>query len=200
MDLFFIIDVAGTVAFSISGVMAAIEKKLDILGVFIIAFIAALGGGTLRDVLIGNVPVNWMRDMTPVFVVFTSTVLAFLFTNALSNWHKLLILFDTLGLGFFTIVGVKIGLNNNINPLVCLILGTITATFGGVIRDISLNNIPLLFEREVYATACIIGGIIYLGLIHLSLPYTVVEWFSILTIVAIRFLAIRNNWQLPKIG
>ncbi|WP_346770807.1 TRIC cation channel family protein [Flavobacterium filum] len=138
------------------------EKKLDILGVFIIAFIAALGGGTLRDVLIGNVPVNWMRDMTPVFVVFTSTVLAFLFTNALSNWHKLLILFDTLGLGFFTIVGVKIGLNNNIDPLVCLILGTITATFGGVIRDISLNNIPLLFEREVYATACIIGGIIYL--------------------------------------
>lgn len=197
MELLRIIDIAGIAAFSIAGAFAAMEKKLDVFGIFIIAFVTALGGGTLRDVLIGEVPVRWMYDLSQGAIVLLSAAAAMVFTNALKSFHKTLLLFDSLGLGFFTILGIRKGISLELHPVVCIVLGTITACFGGVIRDILLNNIPLIFQKEIYATACIFGGLVYFLLLKMGVPELPLEAVCIAAIVVLRLLAIRYNWQLP---
>ncbi len=158
MELIELIDILGIAAFSISGAFAAMEKKLDIFGIFVMAFITALGGGTLRDLLIGEQPVSWMLNMNYSLIVFLSFLAAVLFSNLIRNFHPLLLLFDSLGLGLFTIIGIQKGIQADLHPVMCVALGTITACFGGIIRDVVLNNIPLIFQKEIYASACIAGG------------------------------------------
>lgn len=193
-----IIEIAGTAAFSIAGAFAAMEKRLDLFGIFIIAFVTAMGGGTLRDVLIGELPVKWMLDMSYGLVVLLSTLSALLFTNVILNYHKILLLFDSLGLGFFTLAGIQAGITLDFTPITCVALGTMTACFGGVIRDISLNNIPLIFEKEIYATACIVGGTLFFLLSSLNIQQSYVEVISLLTVVLLRLLAVKYDWQLPS--
>ncbi|HQP01166.1 MAG TPA: trimeric intracellular cation channel family protein [Bacteroidia bacterium] len=199
MELLKIIDIAGIAVFSISGVFAAMEKKLDVFGVFIIAFITALGGGTLRDVLIGQLPVSWMYNLNYGLIVLLSTLAAMFFSNIIGNYQKTLLTFDSLGLGLFTVVGIQKGILLDFHPAVCIALGTITVCFGGVIRDILLNNIPLIFQKEVYATACIIGGVVYFVLMRFQMNEMITEMVSITFIVVFRLVAVRFNWQLPSI-
>lgn len=200
MEVFRVIDIAGTVAFSIAGAFAAMEKKLDVFGIFIIAFVTAFGGGTLRDVLIGEVPIRWMLDVNPGIIVLLSTIAAMLFTKAINNFHKILLLFDSIGLGFFTVLGIQTGIELSFHPAICISLGTITACFGGVIRDILLNNIPLIFQKEIYATTCIFGGVIYFLLQKMEMPKMPLEIICIISIVLLRLLAVKFNWKLPVIG
>ena len=197
MEVVRIIDIIGIAAFSIAGTFAAMEKKLDYFGIFIIAFVTALGGGTLRDILIGEVPVKWMYDASQGLTVVISTTGALLFTNLIKNFNKILLLFDSLGLAFFTVVGIQKGVSLGLHPVICVALGTITACFGGVIRDIALNNIPLIFHKEIYATACIFGGILYFLLRAAGLSSVPLEAICIQSIILLRLLAIRYKWQLP---
>ncbi len=197
MEVVRIIDIIGIAAFSIAGTFAAMEKKLDYFGIFIIAFVTALGGGTLRDILIGEVPVKWMYDASQGLTVVISTTGALLFTNLIKNFNKILLLFDSLGLAFFTVVGIQKGVSLGLHPVICVALGTITACFGGVIRDIALNNIPLIFHKEIYATACIFGGILYFLLRAAGLSSVPLEAICIPSIILLRLLAIRYKWQLP---
>ncbi|HOZ81876.1 MAG TPA: trimeric intracellular cation channel family protein [Bacteroidia bacterium] len=199
MELLKLIDIAGIAVFSISGVFAAMEKKLDVFGVFIIAFITALGGGTLRDVLIGQLPVSWMYNLNYGLIVLLSTLASMFFSNIIGNYQKTLLTFDSLGIGLFTVVGIQKGIMLDFHPAVCIALGTITACFGGVIRDILLNNIPLIFQKEVYATACILGGVVYFVLMRLQMNEMITEMISITFIVVFRLVAVRFNWQLPSI-
>jgi uncharacterized membrane protein YeiH len=199
MELLRVIDIVGTAAFAIAGAFAAMEKKLDVFGIFIIAFVTALGGGTLRDILVGELPVRWMHDLGPSVVVLLSTVTAMLFTNTIKNLHRILLLFDSIGLGFFTVLGMRVGIALDLHPVICIALGTISACFGGVIRDISLNNIPMIFEREIYATACVFGGVVFFLLQKAEVPTLALEAICITAIVTLRLLAVRFNWKLPSI-
>jgi len=199
MESLTIIEIAGTVAFSIAGAFAAMEKRLDLFGIFIIAFVTAMGGGTLRDVLIGEVPVKWMLDLSSGFVVVLSTIAAMLFTRVLKNYHKVLLLFDSIGLGFFTVVGIQTGVSLELHPIICIALGTITASFGGVIRDILLNNIPLIFEKEIYATTCIFGGVLFFILQDVDIPKIPTEVICLISVVVFRLLAVKYDWQLPTL-
>ena len=196
---YFAIDILGTIAFAISGVLVAMEKKLDLFGVIIIAFVTAIGGGTLRDILIGNTPVVWMRELAYVIVILGTVLLAILFSKKLARLRKTLFLFDTIGIGLFTMVGVEKGLNAHLLPIMCITLGTITACFGGVIRDILCNQIPVIFRKEVYATACILGAISYFLL--RKLPFTEEYAYSaaILIIIVIRILVVKFKIALPNI-
>lgn len=196
---YFAIDILGTIAFAISGVLIAMEKKLDLFGVIIIAFVTAIGGGTLRDMLIGNTPVLWMRELTYVIVILSAVILAIFFSKQLRRIRKTLFLFDTIGIGLFTLVGVEKGLNANLLPVMCIALGTITACFGGVIRDILCNEIPVIFRKEVYATACIIGALSYFLL--RKLPFTEEYAYSaaILIIILIRIIVVKFKIALPNI-
>lgn len=193
------IDVSGTIVFAISGVFAAMQKKLDVFGILVIAFITALGGGTLRDLLIGDTPVVWMRDTSYPLIICLTTVVALLFTNTIRNFSKTLLVFDSLGLGFFTLVGIQKGLALSFHPVTCIALGTITGCFGGVIRDIALNNIPLIFQKEIYATVCILGGLLFFGLLKLGAEEQVAELVSIFIIFLIRMISVKYNLRLPDI-
>ncbi len=194
-----IIDILGTIAFAISGVLVAMEKRLDLFGVFIVAFVTAVGGGTLRDVLIGNTPVVWMRDATYMITIVVTVVFGILFSGQLKYLRKSLFFFDTVGLGLFTLIGIEKGLQAGLLPVMCIALGTVTASFGGVIRDILCNEIPVIFRKEIYATACIFGGIAYFMLVTLGIPEKYSYVVSIVAIITIRLLAVRFGIALPNI-
>lgn len=196
---YFIIDILGTVAFAISGVLVAMEKKLDIFGVFIIAFVTAVGGGTLRDVLLGNTPVAWLQDSVYMLTIIGTVIFAVLLQNQLKYLRKSLFLFDTVGIGLYTMVGVEKGLSVELLPIMCIALGTITASFGGVIRDILCNEIPVIFRKEIYATACILGGSSYFLFKKLPIENTYAYIFAILMVILIRLLAVKFKIALPSI-
>ena len=193
----FIIELLGTVAFTISGVYSALQKRLDILGVLVIAFVTAVGGGTIRDILIGVTPVTWMRDLTIPCIILVTSIATVIFRRKVKDYKITLFLFDALGLGLFTIIGLQKGLSVSLHPAVCIVLGTVTGCFGGVVRDILLNQIPVLFRTEIYATACIAGGILYFGLIHFT-ERAVTEFICIIFISTLRIVAYKKKWQLPR--
>jgi uncharacterized membrane protein YeiH len=194
----FIIDILGTISFAVSGAFLAIEKKLDPFGVLVLSFVTAIGGGTLRDILIGNLPVSWLRNETATLVIFASAIVTMFFGRYLKHLTTTLFLFDALGLGLFTIVGIKLGIAKHFSVGVCIALGTITACFGGVVRDVLLNNIPLLFRKEIYALACIVGGLIYFLLREINMDADIVTILCILIIFTIRVLAFRYKISLPQ--
>ncbi|MGB5386330.1 MAG: trimeric intracellular cation channel family protein [Eudoraea sp.] len=196
---YFLMDLLGTVAFAISGVLVAMDKRLDLFGVFIIAFVTAIGGGTLRDLLIGNTPVAWMLESTYIVTIIGTVILAIVFREKLRYLRKSLFLFDTLGIGLYTMVGIEKGLNANLLPVMCIILGTITASFGGVIRDILCNEIPVIFRKEIYATACVLGGLSYFLLRKLPLGDEYVYLASILIVIGIRLVAVKYKIALPSV-
>ncbi|TAI48275.1 trimeric intracellular cation channel family protein [Flagellimonas allohymeniacidonis] len=197
--LYQLTDILGTVAFAISGVLVAMDKRLDLFGVLIIAFVTAIGGGTLRDLLIGNTPVTWIQDLTYIMVIPITVVLAIAFANQLKYLRKSLFLFDTLGIGLYTMVGIEKGLEAQLSPLVCIALGTMTASFGGVLRDILCNEIPVIFRKEIYATACILGGALYFLLLTFKMPESYAYLSAILLVILLRILAVRFKIRLPNI-
>ena len=198
--MLYFLDIIGTMAFAISGVLTAFNKKLDPFGVFIIAFVTAVGGGTLRDVLIGRTPVGWMRDLNYVYVIILGFIIAIIFRKKLDKFRKSLFLFDTIGLGVFTLIGLEKGIAIDLHPIICIALGTMTACFGGVIRDILCNEIPVIFRREIYATICIIGGIVFFTLMYFEVSYDLIYLITSLVIISIRLLAVRFKWYLPTLG
>jgi len=192
-----LIDILGTFSFAVSGAFFAMEKKLDPFGVLILSFVTAIGGGTLRDIMIGDLPVGWLRDGTATVVIFMGAIGSMLFGQWLKKINATLFLFDALGLGLFTIIGIEKGIELKFSMGVCVALGTITASFGGVIRDVLLNNVPLVFRKEIYALASIIGGLLYYVLYHSSLNDDAAKVICILLILFIRLLAVKYKLSLP---
>lgn len=198
LSLFNILDLLGTVAFAISGALAAMNRKLDLFGIFIIAFVTAIGGGTLRDILIGNTPVTWMEDNIYFYLIGLVTVLAIIFRDKIYYLKTSLFLFDTIGLGVFTITGVEIGLRNQLDPIVCIALGAMTGTFGGVIRDILVAEIPVIFRKEIYATASLTGGLAFIILYFSGVNTDIIYVVTSLIIIAIRLVVVRYKISLPS--
>nr|WP_298997770.1 trimeric intracellular cation channel family protein [uncultured Allomuricauda sp.] len=199
MEFYQLVDVLGTIAFAVSGVLVAMDKRLDLFGVLIIAFVTAIGGGTLRDLLIGNTPVTWMRDLTYVTIIPITVLLTILFSRQLKYLRKSLFLFDTIGIGLYTMLGIEKGLEANLSPVMCIALGTMTASFGGVLRDILCNEIPVIFRKEIYATACILGGTLYFIVNWLGVPEAYAYVTGILAVIVMRILAVRFSIRLPNI-
>ncbi len=193
-----IIEVIGTIAFAISGTFNAMQRKLDPFGVLIIAFVTAIGGGTVRDLLIGDTPVAWMRDMQTCLIILFTAVATMFFKTHVQKMKITLFLFDSLGLGLFTMVGILKGIAFGLNPGICIALGTITGCFGGIIRDTLLNTIPLVFRREIYATACIAGGLLYFLLIQINVESVVAKLSVVAFIFVLRIIAVKFKLSLPK--
>jgi len=198
IDFLTIIDILGTLAFAISGAALAMQKKLDIFGVLICSFATAIGGGTLRDMLIGDLPVKWLTNELIILVILTGTFGTIIFRKKKPRFAKALFLFDSLGLGLFTMVGIQKGLEYGFSAGISVALGTITACFGGVIRDVLLNQVPLIFRKEIYASACIAGGIVYVILLQLNVSGAFVQAACIAMIVSIRIIAVTFDLSLPS--
>lgn len=197
--MFHLLDIIGTMAFAMSGALTAMNKKMDPFGVFIIAFVTAVGGGTLRDIMIGRTPVGWMLDLKYVYVIIIGFVLAIIFRKKFDRLRTSLFLFDTIGLGVFTLIGLEKGINIGLHPVICVALGTMTACFGGVIRDILCTEIPVIFRREIYATICILGGIVFFILREFNLESDVLYLATSLVIISVRLMAVKFKWYLPTL-
>lgn len=195
----YLIDIVGTFAFAVSGAFAAMEKKLDPFGVLILSFVTAIGGGTVRDILLGDLPVAWLANSISIWVILIAAAGTLFFGTYLKQLTTTLFLFDALGLGLFTMVGLQKGLAHGFSPGICIALGTITACFGGVIRDVLLNNVPLIFRKEIYASACIAGGAVYFLLPALHIEENTSRFICIVLIFLLRLLAVRFKWSLPQL-
>jgi len=197
MTIFYILDILGTMAFAISGATIAIHKKFDPFGVLIIAFATAVGGGTLRDVLIGRNPVGWMQDLNYVYTILGATIFTIIFRKKINSFNKSLFLFDTIGLGVFTIIGTEIGIEYSLHPLISIALGTMTAVFGGVIRDILCNEIPVIFRKEIYASACILGALSFILLQKTNLQSNAIYIITVMIVIIIRLFSVKFKLALP---
>ncbi len=197
MSIFNILDLLGTASFAISGALFAINKKMDPFGVFIIAFVTAVGGGTLRDILIDRSPVAWMENLSYVYTIVIAVIFAILLRKRIGYLSKSLFLFDTIGLGIFTIIGTELGIQHNLHPIISVALGMITATFGGVIRDTLSNEVPLIFHKEIYATACIVGAIVFLILNRFHVNHDISYVVTTSIVITIRLVAVKFKLELP---
>lgn len=199
IDLVYIFEIIGTFVFAVSGVSTASAKKFDIVGVTIIALVTAIGGGTLRDMMIGLTPVSWMLDLNYLYTIFVAIGLSFFFLPQLLKLRKTFFLFDTIGLALFTILGIEKAMGAGLSPLVCVMMGTVSAVFGGVLRDILSHSVPLIFGGRLYASICVIGGTIYIALIQLNIPKDITMVSTVLLIIVVRSIAVKRNWSLPQI-
>ncbi len=199
MNMFFVLEILGTIAFAISGALTAMQKKMDPFGVFIIAFVTAAGGGTLRDVMIGSTPVGWMLDLRYIYMIIAGFILAIIFKRKLDRLRISMMLFDTIGLSVFTLLGLQKGIDYGLHPAISIGLGTITACFGGVLRDILCAEIPVIFRKEIYATVCISGGIVFFILRKFDLSTDALYIISAISIAMFRLLVVKNKWSLPTI-
>jgi uncharacterized membrane protein YeiH len=199
LNFFEIIDILGTLSFAISGTSSAMRKRLDIFGIIIIAFVSSIGGGTLRDILIGNTPVAWLKNISTINVILIGSFLTIAFEKFVKRINYTLFIFDSFGLGLFTLIGIQKGLDLGFSYGVCVALGTVTGCFGGVIRDILLNEIPLVFRKEIYASVCVLGGCFYYLLLFLHIDATIAQILGIIFIVALRIIIVKYELSLPSI-
>lgn len=201
MDIIYFFDLAGTLVFSISGALTAIERKFDVFGASVIAFVTALGGGTIRDVLIGRQPVGWMLDTNYLIVIAVGILLSYLFGTGVHKLRRTLFVFDTIGIGLYTILGLEKTLGFGLAAPIAVIMGTVSAVFGGVLRDVLCNEVPLIFRKEIYATACIAGGLLFLALSALELGRDAAMLITVFFIIILRILAVKYKWNLsPRDG
>ncbi len=194
-ELIYYVDLAGTFVFAVSGWLLASKKQLDFFGASVISFITALGGGTLRDLLIGSTPVGWMRDINYLIVILVAIFSTIFFKSVFEKLRKTMFLFDSIGIGMFTILGMQKTIDMGLAPVIAIMMGTISAVFGGVLRDTLVNEIPLIFRREVYATLCLGGGILYLLLEQIELNNDLGVIITVSFIITMRIFAVVYNWS-----
>ncbi len=200
MSLLTFIAYTGTFVFALTGAFKARAFKMDIFGGLVLAFATAYGGGTLRDLLIGRTPVNWINDNIALLLVVAGTAFTFLLKENVNRFKRTIFYTDAIGLGLFTAAGIEISIRYGLNELYALVMGVISATFGGLIADILCNAVPNLLKRgELYATACAIGGAAYLLLKLIPLEYNLNLFICVIVVVGIRIYSKRKRLTLPEI-
>ena len=190
-------DLFGTFVFAISGTITGIDRRLDLFGAAIIGLVTAVGGGSLRDILIGATPVGWMQDLNYLWAVALGIIISFTFQKLMRNWHRAFFLFDALGIGVFTVLGLEKAIALDLNPALAILLGMMSAVFGGVIRDVLCSQVPLILRKELYATICLFGGAVYVALSYLTGQSDVLLGAVIALIVLIRIAAVKYHLHLP---
>lgn len=197
MTLQYVLELLGTFFFAISGALAIQDEHHDLFGAGFMGFVTAIGGGTLRDIMLGSYPLVWIGDINFLYSIFAGAIVAYLFFNFLIKLRRTFIFFDTLGISFFTILGVEKALSLGVRPEIAAIMGMFSAVMGGVIRDVLTNETPIIFRREIYATACLLGAIAYLALHQAGLDRNINLLTSISLIFIIRIVAIKYKLSLP---
>lgn len=201
MSFVYSLEMLGTAAFAVSGALAASRKRMDIFGFCVLALMPAVGGGTIRDIIIDRVPVFWVSDNRYVAVAIIAALVVFFAPyRGPGSRQRLLVWADALGLALFAALGTEICLQHNTGPLVAVMLGVTTAVTGGMIRDVICNEIPLILSREIYATAAFVSSLAYVVADRMALGDTASLTIGVLTGLAVRGLAIIYDWSLPSFG
>lgn len=189
------IDYLGTLVFAISGAVVGLERRFDVFGVFTLALTTALGGGTLRDVLIGSTPVGWLTNTHYLALVALGVLVSYLFRDVAVRWKRGMFLFDTIGIALYTILGLQKTLAMDLPPAAAVVMGVVSAVFGGVTRDVMANRVPLIFRKEIYASACFVGALCFLALDALIAEF-IAMIIAIAVVFIIRVLAVKRHWSL----
>lgn len=193
----FVIEMLGTVAFAISGIRLAAAKSFDWFGAYVVGLVTAIGGGTVRDVLL-DIPVFWMQSSSFLIVTFIALVTVIIFRRALVKGMRTVFIFDAIGLALFVVVGIEKTLLTGYPMWVAIVMGIITGSFGGITRDILINEEPLFFRKDIYATACLAGGIVYwIAMVIPGLSILVSQIACATTVIGLRIAATYWNWSLP---
>ncbi|WP_068827165.1 trimeric intracellular cation channel family protein [Pseudomonas sp. BMS12] len=198
-QIFYLSDLFGVAVFAITGALMAGRKSMDLFGVLVIAIITALGGGTLRDLILDNHPVSWIRNDTYILVASIAAVGTVLWVRLTQPIHERgLLIADAFGLAVFTVIGTEVALQHNVPYSTALIMGVMTGVAGGVMRDVICNEIPLIFQKEIYATACLLGSLVFILLRELQTPHWLDTGVAMLTVLLTRLAAIRWHLSLPR--
>ncbi len=196
----FIIEMIGAMACAISGIRLAALRRFDWFGAYIVGLVTALGGGTLRDAILCQ-PAFWVADFRFFIAYFLVTLIALflvvIFRDKLVRRERMLMIFDAIGLAMFTVIGIEKAIDRDCAMGVCICMGMLTGAFGGVLRDILLNRVPLIFRKDIYAMASLIGGIVYWLLLLCHASSEICGTGCLLIIVTIRMLAVKYGWHLP---
>lgn len=199
MSFLYSLDLLGTAAFAASGALAAIRREMDLFGVLMLGLVTACGGGTLRDLLLGDTPPFIFKDETYLYLSVAVALLVFIFRHHLEFLHHPLSYFDAVGLGTFVVIGTGKALEFKLGLFGSVMMGVMTATAGGMIRDLLSAQVPMVLQREVYASACLAGGtLLYLLHRHTDIPHAWSLLAAALLVIVMRLLAIRYNWALPR--
>ncbi len=199
MTLLHILYVIAIIAEAMSGAIMGMRRGMDLFGICLVGIVTALGGGTVRDMLLGHYPVGWIAH--PEYLAFTggAALLAALVARHLHRLRRAFLIVDGLGLVAFVVIGCDVALGMGLNPVIVVLAGMITGVFGGVLRDLLCNEIPLVLSRELYATVAIATGVIYVGLQRLHVSADVASILALMIGFTFRMLAVRYGWQLPRI-
>ncbi len=200
MNFLDIIIYTGTFVFAVTGALKARAHQMDIFGAAVLAFVTAYGGGTIRDLLIGIRPVNWVNDYLALALVLSAVVIVSMVNKSMIKFKRTIFITDAIGLGMFTVAGIEVSLLHNVNEAYAIVMGVISATFGGLLADILSNTVPDLLKRgELYATACLLGGIIYMLLHKMGVEDNINLAVCVVIIVAIRIVSKLKSLTLPEI-
>ena len=200
MELVQVIAYSGVFVFAITGALKARKHRMDIFGATVLAFVTAYGGGTIRDLLLGIRPVSWMNDYIALSLVIGAVVIVSVVRRSSIRFIRTIFITDAIGLGLFTSTGIEIAIQNDINSAYAVVMGVITGTFGGLLADILSNTIPDLLKRgELYATASLIGGLIYIMFSKVGIPHNVDQLVCVVLVVAVRIISKVKRLVLPDI-
>lgn len=198
LDIVYALDLLGTVAFAASGALAGVRKRMDLLGVIVLGLVTATGGGVVRDVLMSDTPPFCFKNEIYLYLAVAASVLVFLAPRRFERQHRAMLMLDALGLGTFVVIGTSKALAFDLGFMGAVIMGVMTATFGGLIRDVLSNEIPLILQREIYASACAAGGAALYFMDRLGVAHPIKLTVAATLVIGIRFAAILKGWQLPR--
>ncbi|MBW2474575.1 MAG: trimeric intracellular cation channel family protein [Deltaproteobacteria bacterium] len=198
MNIIYILDLIGTAAFAASGAWVGVRKQMDLFGVLVLGTVTAVGGGTLRDLLLGDIPPFSLKDEAYIYIAIVVSVVVFANRKRFEFFEKPLLYFDAIGLGTFVVIGTTKAIDFQLGALGAVLMGVMTGTAGGVMRDLLANQVPLILRREIYASACVAGGALLVILGENGVAPATAAMLSAATVILVRLLAIHYDWSLPK--
>ncbi len=198
-QMIYLLDMVGIIACAIAGTTLALYKRFDLFGCILVSMVNAIGGGTLRDVMLGRHPLFWMTDLSYVIVITLTSILGQMFFHRHQKIDGMLKLFDAIGLAAFSVIGLTVALSLDAHPIIAILMAVMTSIAGGIMRDMICNEIPLVLQKEIYISASIVGSVLYLALLHFGVADWVRETVTLISIFGIRMLAVKFDWHLPSI-
>lgn len=198
-QMIYLLDMVGIIACTIAGTTLALYKRFDLFGCILVSMVNAIGGGTLRDVMLGRHPLFWMTDLSYVIVITLTSILGQMFFYRHQKIDRMLKLFDAIGLAAFSVIGLTVALSLDAHPIIAILMAVMTSIAGGIMRDMICNEIPLVLQKEIYISASIVGSVLYLTLLHFGVADWVRETVALISIFGIRMLAVQFDWHLPSI-
>lgn len=200
VDVIYLLDMIGIIACSVAGTLLAMKKGFDFFGGILVSMVNAIGGGTVRDVILDRHPLFWTLDLSYLYVITITSLLAQIFIDYLHKIDGAMKFFDAIGLAAFSVIGFNVAQSMGASAEICILLAVLTSIAGGIMRDMICNEIPLVLQKEIYISASIIGSCTHLLMQSLGVASTIADIMMLGVIFGVRMLAIRFDWHLPTLG